>query len=434
MNDRAVSALTDVVAVERIAPGMCQVVTFSDAYTVDARDGGCMCKDSQYNLDAHEHCKHWWAALLADSDDYPELTMTDSLDTPTEPEPETSQPVVADGGSARPEDCSCRPGDSLVCHACHQSGFDQPSGSPATDGGQMQGGNKPEGLDRFTVADTEIETAFHFDTKPEADSKMDKAEEAGANPELSQPGRAPEFLYHAEDERGSDDTDTFDPSEYANASEAINAAPDKDAAERAVAYFESDKDDDLMDGEQPVDADVVDMTEDETEETTPAEVVEEPNDPAPAPDAEPAPDTNHQPEVLSQEEVEQYATDLDDREVGQDPLKWMPGEFVDTIEGSPAINRKGFEVLRFFYGIDLDMEMQVDPEDNDMTHCRFKAVAYTPEGEELEAWGTSHLDRGDDPWLLVEMAATRARKRALAIATGAGAVAVAELKNEPEGN
>lgn len=52
--------------------------------------------------------------------------------------------------------------------------------------------------------------------------------------------------------------------------------------------------------------------------------------------------------------------------------------------------------------------------------------------EEIEAWGTSHVDRGDDPWLLVEMAATRARKRALSIVTGAGAVAVEELRNDME--
>jgi hypothetical protein len=134
--------------------------------------------------------------------------------------------------------------------------------------------------------------------------------------------------------------------------------------------------------------------------------------------------------------VEQYAADLDERDVGQDPLKWMPGEFVDTIDGTEAINRKGFEVLRFFYGVDLSMSMEVDPVDNDMTHCRYKCVAYMPdedpddENSGLEAWGTSHVDRGDDPWLLVEMAATRARKRALSIATGAGAVAVEELRNE----
>ena len=159
------------------------------------------------------------------------------------------------------------------------------------------------------------------------------------------------------------------------------------------------------------------------------EIVATDAEPAEAEVVEPAPDTNHEPEALSAEEIEAYAGDLDEREVGQDPLKWMPGEFVDVIDGSEAINRKGFEVLRFFYGVELDMEMEVDPEDNDMTHCRYKCVA-TMDGSEVEAWGTSHVDRGDDPWLLVEMAATRARKRAISIATGAGAIAVEELRNE----
>lgn len=152
-----------------------------------------------------------------------------------------------------------------------------------------------------------------------------------------------------------------------------------------------------------------------------------------APAADDAPDTDHEPEVMSPEEVKRAADQLpDERHVDEDPLKWLPGEFVDRIDGSPAINRKGFEVLRFFYDVSLDMEMEVDPNDNDMTHCRYKCVA-TMDGEPVEAWGTSHVDRGDDPWLLVEMAATRARKRALSIATGAGAVAVEELINDPEG-
>ena len=44
--------------------------------------------------------------------------------------------------------------------------------------------------------------------------------------------------------------------------------------------------------------------------------------------------------------------------------------------------------------------------------------------------GTTFTALTDDPELLLEMADTRARKRALSIATGVGAVAVAELKNE----
>lgn len=147
-------------------------------------------------------------------------------------------------------------------------------------------------------------------------------------------------------------------------------------------------------------------------------------------DPEPAPDTNHEPEVLSPEEVEQAADELPERNVGQDPLKWLPGEFVDTIDGSPAINRKGFEVLGHFYDVAVSADLQVAPEDTDHKYARVKATAEI-DGRTVEAFGSAHVDRGDDSYLLLEMAGTRARKRALSIATGAGAVAVAELKNEP---
>jgi len=95
MNTRAERALTDVVAVERMAPGMCKVVTFADAYVVDARGEGCNCPDKQYNLPDDETgettCKHEQAALLYDTD-VPGLEMDDNLG---------GKRLVADGGQQR---------------------------------------------------------------------------------------------------------------------------------------------------------------------------------------------------------------------------------------------------------------------------------------------------------------------------------------------
>jgi len=121
---------------------------------------------------------------------------------------------------------------------------------------------------------------------------------------------------------------------------------------------------------------------------------------------------------------------LDDRSVSDDPIAWMPGEFVDVIDGTEAINRKGFEVLAHFYDVSVTATLQTAPEETDHEFCRVKATAETAEGRTVEAFGSAHVDRGDDPWLLLEMAGTRARKRALSVATGAGAVAVEELKSE----
>jgi len=120
---------------------------------------------------------------------------------------------------------------------------------------------------------------------------------------------------------------------------------------------------------------------------------------------------------------------LDDRSVAEDPLNWVPGEFVDEIDGSMAINRKGFEVLSHFYDVDVHTELQVPPEETGHECCRVKATAETADGRECEAFGSAHVDRDDDKVLLLELADTRARKRCLSIATGVGAVAVAELKS-----
>ena len=122
--------------------------------------------------------------------------------------------------------------------------------------------------------------------------------------------------------------------------------------------------------------------------------------------------------------------DLPERSVADDPLTWMPGHFVDEIDGTPAVNRKGFEVLSHFYDISVSAELQVTPEETDHEYARVKATATTPDGRTCEAFGSAHVDRGDDKTLLLEMAGTRARKRALSIATGTGAVAVEELRNE----
>lgn len=167
----------------------------------------------------------------------------------------------------------------------------------------------------------------------------------------------------------------------------------------------TDDTDTATDGGNPdMDVDVVDHAPDKTGE----QAVEE----TPAPD-------NHAPEY-----------DLPERNVSDDPLTWMPGEFVDTIDGSQAINRRGFEVLSHFYGVSTTSDVQVAPEETDHEYARVKATAETEDGRTVEAHGSAHLDRGDDAYLLLEMADTRARKRALSIATGVGAVAVEELKNE----
>jgi hypothetical protein len=287
-HDRAVNALLDVVAVEDVAPGLVRVVTWSDAYVVDARDAGCRCPDKQYNLTPDADCKHEHAAALATSDLPAPWDVTPSLDA-------RPQPVATDGGTVA------------------KSG-------------------------EWTVRDRENDNERAFDSRAGAEDAIEDLESLGVDAELVPPGRS------------------------------------DGGTEPAVVEVED-------------------------------------------PDAEPVPE----------EDME-----LPDRSVAEDPLNWVPGEFVDEIDGTQAINRKGFEVLSHFYDVDVHVDLEVPPEETDFEYCRVKATAVTAEGRECEAYGSAHVDRGDDPELLLEMADTRARKRALSIATGVGAVAVAELRNEVE--
>jgi len=114
--------------------------------------------------------------------------------------------------------------------------------------------------------------------------------------------------------------------------------------------------------------------------------------------------------------------------VDEDPLVWMPDEFTDTIDGSVAINRKGFEVLAHHYSIQCETELCADLTTDSRVTC--KAIATDADGDTYSAFGSASNERGDDAALLVEMADTRAYKRAISRATGVGMVAVEELQNE----
>lgn len=115
--------------------------------------------------------------------------------------------------------------------------------------------------------------------------------------------------------------------------------------------------------------------------------------------------------------------------VDEDPLVWMPDEFTDTIDGTVAINRKGFEVLAHQYDIQCQTELVTNPVDADQ-EVIMKAEATDSEGDTYTAYGSASTDRGDDSYLLVEMADTRAYKRAVSRATGVGLIAVEELQND----
>lgn len=151
-----------------------------------------------------------------------------------------------------------------------------------------------------------------------------------------------------------------------------------------------------------------------------------------------ATETRPEPSAIKREQSpseENERTDVaaqlpdDGPSVDTDPLVWMPEEFTDTIDGTVAINRKGFEVLAHHYEIQCRTDLVTNPVDAD-TQVIVKAEATDMEGDVYTAYGSASKSRGDDTGLLVEMADTRAYKRAVSRATGVGMVAVSELENE----
>ena len=162
-----------------------------------------------------------------------------------------------------------------------------------------------------------------------------------------------------------------------------------------------------------VDPDVVDHTDTPKDPGTPAAKQAAPEPPAKNADV-----------------VEPGVREMQDKDISDDPLSVMPTHFVDRIQGTPVINRKGYAVLAEHYGIEVVAEPVTLPGATDHTYAEFRAIATTEDGTEYSGFGSAHVDRqdGDDAHLLAELAETRAMKRAVAWATGVGMTAKAEME------
>lgn len=134
---------------------------------------------------------------------------------------------------------------------------------------------------------------------------------------------------------------------------------------------------------------------------------------------------DHSPDAA---EPDEYDLPDDGPSVDEDPLVWMPDEFTDTIDGTVAINRKGFEVLAHHY--DISCVTEVSEALTNPDRVVFKATATDADGDTYTAFGSAGAERGDTDRPTVEMADTRAYKRAISRATGVGMVAVSELQRE----
>jgi len=116
----------------------------------------------------------------------------------------------------------------------------------------------------------------------------------------------------------------------------------------------------------------------------------------------------------------------------ENPTDWLPGHFIDEIQGVPTVNRKGYCMIASKYGVSVTAEPVTTASESGFEYAEFRAIATTEDGKEYSGFGSAHVDRqdGDDAHLLNELAETRALKRACAWATGIGLTAIEELKNE----
>jgi len=135
--------------------------------------------------------------------------------------------------------------------------------------------------------------------------------------------------------------------------------------------------------------------------------------------------------VVTESEPDEYTEQLPDDgpSVDEDPLVWMPDEFTDTIKGTTAINRKGFEVLAHHYDIECDTEHVVLPSETEYEYAVVKATAVDADGDTYGAYGEADISEEDmERPELLRYADTRAYKRSISRATGVGMVAVSELQ------
>ena len=170
--------------------------------------------------------------------------------------------------------------------------------------------------------------------------------------------------------------------------------------------YRTDHDDPSTDG--GVDPDVIDHSP-----AADADV-----DPTPEPEPEP-------PQTETAEAIDRLGESLED-----DPLAILPGHMVDEIQGVPAINKRGYSMIAERYGIEVTTEILAFPWDNDAGRAVAKATARTEDGKTYTGHATASKGDGDMPEQLIELADTRAMKRAVSWASGLGIVAYEELTDE----
>lgn len=128
------------------------------------------------------------------------------------------------------------------------------------------------------------------------------------------------------------------------------------------------------------------------------------------------------------------AAEPDTPTLQEDPighLRQINTDFVNTIQGTPAISKRGFRYIQA--ELDITTESKVVAEFDDPVGVVVWARAELPNGRAAEAHGEGYANEsGIDSNQFVRYGDTRAKNRALSDLTSAGALAVSELKDGVE--
>jgi len=147
------------------------------------------------------------------------------------------------------------------------------------------------------------------------------------------------------------------------------------------------------------------------------------------------PDTSRQDVAVPTESPEDVIDDdggIDDlgESLQDDPLELLPSHMIDTIQGEPAINKRGYAMIAERFGVAVESEIVTFPWDNDDNRAVARATAETEDGKEYTDYATACVDDGDMSDQIIELASTRALKRVTGWATGLGIVSYHELSEQ----
>jgi hypothetical protein len=85
-------------------------------------------------------------------------------------------------------------------------------------------------------------------------------------------------------------------------------------------------------------------------------------------------------------------------------------------------------VLCSQFDVSVSSQAVTRSSETDFEYAEFEATAIDADGNEYSGFGTAHIERDDDKFILNELAETRAMKRAATWATGIGITAIEEME------